>query len=232
LELDTVTDKEDLLVKGSLRKDDPIESATLRATLELADEEYAQLCEEKDKILTNYVKDVTKLQEKTKLERIQVKNSEDKVNAFVKMLKDAKEMIQVLETKLSESAKAVDSAKKDYDNRLASLKEAVGKETKSLTETATREVKSIVEQHRKDLLNKYVECRLKFSGLSLSESAQALLEQCKTEDQVEKLIGDYRKALREGLHFSHSGNIVLTETRPIDSKTAAIDKRVGMAFGA
>ena len=198
-----------------------IEVAELQATLEVAKEEYEALHASKESVMANYVKDVSK--------QADFNSAMKKLEASVKEL-DLK--LATAEASLAESNKAMDLAKKDFAQQLEAIKATNGKETKSLTESTNREVKAIVEKHRKDLLHKYVECRLKFSGLSLTESARALLEQATSEEQVEKIIGEYRKALREGLHFSHTGNITLTEQRPVDTKRAEIDRRIGAAFGA
>lgn len=206
--------------KGKKLKE-AVEIAELLATLEVAKEEYDTLHAAKEAVMQNYVKDVSKQAEFNAV----IKKLEASVN-------DLGAKLATAEASLAESAKAMDLAKKDFTQQLEAVKATNGKETKSLTESTDRQIKTIVEKHRKDLLHKYVECRLKFSGLSLTESARALLEQATSEDQVEKIIGEYRKALREGLHFSHTGNITLTEQRPVDTKRAEIDKRVGMAFGA
>lgn len=197
-----------------------IEVAELLATLEVAKEEYDEIYSSKETLLENYVKDVSKQTEFNSVIK--------KLEASVKEL-DLK--LVAAEGQLVESTKAMDLAKKDFAKQLEAVKATNGSEKKSLTESTNREVKAIVEKHRKDLLHKYVECRLKFSGLSLTESARALLEQATSEDQVENIIGEYRKALREGLHFSHSGSITLTEQKPVDSKRADIDRRVAAAFG-
>jgi len=88
------------------------------------------------------------------------------------------------------------------------------------------------KKQQKQMLHKYIECRLKFSGLNLPQDVRALLEHCRTEDEVERAIKRFRKSMKEGLHFSSLDKIVVQETKKVDPRLSEIDKRVGLAFGA
>jgi hypothetical protein len=99
------------------------------------------------------------------------------------------EQVLNLSTKLSEA----ENTSEELKNKTKELTEQI----KSLTESYENEKKEIKEAALRDSVAHYAAVRIKTRGVSLSESAQTLLAECSSYEEVDRLLVRSVDALRE-----------------------------------
>lgn len=72
-----------------------------------------------------------------------------------------------------------------------------------MEENIEKEIKKLKESHTQELINVYVDSKIKWSGLKLSERTLALLKECKTNDEVDTMLDGIQGSLKESkLHYN------------------------------
>ena len=166
------------------------------AALEISRESAAEtvLIETKKVLESRHTKSV---QELTEAHQKEIKEQKDQI---LKLMEDNRLQVEEM-TKLGEQ----------FNESTAVLEGKIEEADK----THKAELESLKEQHHKQIVEKYVDCVLDFSGLQLPSQARALLGECKTEEEADDLIEKFRNAMRESsLHSMDLSDIaVVTEDR-------------------
>jgi len=181
---------------------------SLKINEAIASESLVKLEELYNETLRNYANDMVTLNEKNDI-----------------LNKEGDEFEAEMTVKLKEYQDLLDQSKTQLDEIEASSKE----EIKKLSESLVAKDNDIIllktnldkaeEQHKKELIKKFIECKLEFSGLNLSERVRALLEQSSSEEEAGELIERFRDALRESsLHFDSLSEVKVGTDRDAPSK--------------
>ena len=161
--------------------------------------EIAILRAEKEKIAEIFEKKEMLLDKATELIMEKKKKLDETTGKYEKKIAQLKEGfkhdIQALKKSYEKDIKeAKEGFEKQLKQQLSELGEKYRKEIEGLK-------KKLAEQ-RKEFLNKYIKLRTEGIGLKVSANVQALLEQCKNEEEVDALLENVRDALREqALHL-------------------------------
>lgn len=169
--------------------------AVAKAELEVAKDEFIALESRLKQLEEHYTTDILAF-------TASLGSSKKLAEAQAVQLAETQKKLAKLEVELKEKIAEVAKTETKYLSTIKELKTKHQGEVKALDESKKKEHEALVLEHNKQLLKKYKECRVNFSGISLPESVQALLEQATTEESVEQLLSQYRKMIREGVHFT------------------------------
>jgi len=123
-----------------------------------------------------------------------------------------------LNQKIEEAKKKTEETIKE----LISQKEVVEKKIEF-------ETKRLKEQIQKESIKSYVKGKLNSTQLTLHQNSLALLESCKSIEEVDEMFIKLRDAVREGIvHSSIPKNISIFEH--VDEEQSAIESAIGSAF--
>ena len=152
----------------------------------------------------------------------------------VKVLSDKLKESQTIENKEVESLRKLVECKmktakdlqKELDNAKASLKE-----TKKAYED---KINAIQKGFQKRLIKEYVNFKVNGSSIRLPSNSRALLENCKSIKEVDKVFEDVRDALRRGALLPEEGSptIQVHTVKPIDPEQRKILESIGNVFEA
>jgi hypothetical protein len=152
----------------------------------------------------------------------------------VKVLSDKLKESQTIENKEVESLRKLVECKmktakdlqKELDNAKASLKE-----TKKAYEA---KINAIQKGFQKRLIKEYVNFKVNGSSIRLPSNSRALLENCKSIKEVDKVFEDVRDALRRGALLPEEGSptIQVHTVKPIDPEQRKILESIGNVFEA
>ena len=163
----------------------------------------------------SYMMDMKNLTDRMEKQYKIIRSTNKVVDEGKYLIVGANKKVAVLEQKVKDleasSKQLVEAQKKEFETKLA---EAQKSHEIQLT--------SIKEAQGKELLKKYYETKTKVTGLAshLAEDATTLLEHCKTEADVDKVVMNLSKSLHEGvLHSTKISTVSVKENvSPVQSK--------------
>ena len=126
-----------------------------------------------------------------------------------------RELLQQQITDLKEShSREISALSESNANALNKVNEAKKKEVQTLKESHMADLKKKDEEFRKKELKQYYESKLVSSRLSLPTNALAILEQARSEKEIDDLLNEFRDVMREGaLHSSALKEVKVSEAR-------------------
>lgn len=196
---------------------------------------------------------VNKINETLCVKELEEKAIRSKLEEKAKLVHDLGYTNNVLQEQLEEKAKLIAEAKKKLEETKAkseksikSLKESVSAaEDKKMSALAEAEkkyhaeigkaVKEATEATKaatiKEFIKSFVGLKLSETNLKVDDNSQALLESCKSIEEVEELLEDVMDASRRNaLHSNPITGIKVVKHEIIDEETKKAEKSVDVAF--
>lgn len=211
--------------KKTINVDRKIESVMADAKLNIASEEYAALKEKNTRLLENYVNDINNLS--VSISSLTHKyNTEHKDNehlcAEISLIKNklvnASENIKKMNTDFEIKSKEVESLTQQYELQIKECNDKIASLSAKLEESKVSK--------QKELLNKYLQCKIDMSGISISEAARALLEHAKTEKEIDDLFEQHCMSAIHGVHFIPEIKSVSINEQKQTSQQSSLTKKI------
>ena len=206
--------------------------------------ELAAIREEKDALVRNYSNDSVhfanarmelerqlseKISENSKLQEAITVKQADHLSEKAALDEQVAKLTEEKNKLAGELNEKIDKLGKELASKETAIKESEKKQ-KLLQEAHDKKVKDLNEAHQSEIINLYVDSRVKGMGLRLHEKVLTLLRQSKSTKEVDSLIRETQDALREGLTQSVGRISEVTVARPVDKNQADINAKVGIAL--
>lgn len=180
-------------------------------------EEKAVLAKQVEKQLSemkaNLEKDMAELKES--MAAVEKKHEEEKEQLEAKWNKE-----------IGDLNESIASTEKEHSEEIEQLKTESNKKISEEVEKARKEVTKDIT---KEFVKQFVMFRLAETGLTVDENSRALLEECRSLDQVDDTLDELRDiGRRSALHSQPLKEVVIAKS--VDPDQADVDRKVGAVF--